>query len=95
MNMQKSLDGMLAEGLAQGCYPGAVAACGCGSQVCAISHVGEISQNGPSVDRHTRYDMASLTKVMAPTMIAFQAIEEGKLTLFDTLGFHFDNVPED
>lgn len=95
MNMQKILDGMLAEGLAQGCYPGAVAACGCGGQVCAISHVGKISQNGPDVDRHTRYDMASLTKVMAPTMIAFQAIEEGKLTLFDTLGFHFENVPED
>ena len=29
MNMQTVLDALLAEGLREGCYPGAVAACGC------------------------------------------------------------------
>lgn len=93
--MQKILDGMLARGLEQGCYPGAVAACGCRGQVCAISWVGKISQDGPATDRDTRYDMASLTKVMGPTMIALRAIEDGELTLYDTLDRYFDDVPAD
>ena len=61
MDMQKLLDSLLEKGLEQGCYPGAVAACGCRGQVSAISHVGKISLDGPMTDRHTRYDMASLT----------------------------------
>lgn len=95
MNMQKLLDALLEKGLEQGAYPGAVAACGCRGQVCAISHIGKISQDGPQTDRHTRYDMASLSKVLGPTMVALRAIEEGDLTLYDTLGMYFDGVPED
>ncbi len=95
MNMQKLLDSLLQKGLEQGCYPGAVAACGCRGQVCAISYTGKISQDGPMVDRHTRYDMASLSKVLGPTMVALRAIEEGDLTLYDTLEMYLDNVPED
>lgn len=93
--MQEILDSMLAKGLEQGCYPGAVAACGCRGQVGAISWVGKISQDGPMADRYTRYDMASLTKVLGTTMIALKAIEDGELTLYDTLGYHFGDVPED
>ena len=95
MDMQKILDGMLEKGLGQGCYPGAVAACGCRGQVYAISCAGKISQNGPLTDRHTRYDMASLTKVLGATMIALRAVEAGDLTLYDTLGMHFPDAPED
>ena len=88
MNMQNLLDRLLLEGLEQGCYPGAVAACGCRGQVCAISAVGKISQDGPLADRHTRYDMASLSKVLGPTMVALRALEDGDLTLYDTLGMY-------
>ena len=95
MNMQKLLDSLLEKGLEQGCYPGAVAACGCRGQVCAISCTGKISQDGPMTDRHTRYDMASLSKVLGPTMIALRAVEEGDLTLYDTLGMYFENAPKD
>ena len=95
MNMQKILDSLLEKGLEQGCYPGAVAACGCRGQVCAISYVGKISQDGPMTDRHTRYDMASLSKVLGPTMVALRAIEEGDLTLYDTLEMYLPDVPED
>lgn len=95
MNMQNLLDRLLLEGLEQGCYPGAVAACGCRGQVCAISAVGKISQDGPLADRHTRYDMASLSKVLGPTMVALRALEDGDLTLYDTLGMYFDHAPED
>ncbi|MBQ4157805.1 MAG: beta-lactamase family protein [Clostridia bacterium] len=95
MNMQKILDALLEEGLRDGCYPGAAAAVGCRDQVFAISHVGKISENGPAVDEATRYDMASLSKVLGPTMIALKAIEEGKLTLWDRLERFFPYAPED
>ena len=95
MNIQEKLDSMLAKGLEQGCFPGAVAACGCRGRVLAISRTGLIAQGGPPADRHTRYDMASLTKVLGPTMIALKAIENGDLTLYDTLEMHFPNVPDD
>ena len=95
MNMQKMLDALLEEGLRDGCYPGAVAACGCGDTVFAISHVGKISENGPDVNTDTRYDMASLSKIIGPTMLALRAIEDGDLTLWDKLERFFPDCPED
>ena len=95
MDMQSLLENKLLSGLESGCFPGAVAACGVGHEVLALSAVGTLSLGGEKVNRFTRYDMASLTKVLAPTMIAFQAIQDGKLTLYDTLETHFSNVPED
>ena len=95
MNMQKMLDALLEEGLRDGCYPGAVAACGCGDTVFAISHVGKISENGPDVNADTRYDMASLSKIIGPTMLALRAIEDGDLTLWDKLERFFPDCPED
>ena len=95
MNMQKILDALLEEGLRDGCYPGAAAAVGCRDQVFAISCVGKISENGPDVNAQTRYDMASLSKVLGATMLALRAIEEGKLTLWDKLERFFPDCPED
>ena len=93
--MQKLLDNLLEAGLAQGCYPGAVAACGCRDRVFAISWKGSLMDGGDEVNRATRYDMASLTKILGPTMLALQAIEEGHLTLWDTLGMYFNDLPEE
>ena len=95
MNMQKILDALLEEGLRDGCYPGAVAACGCGDTVFAISCKGKISENGPDVNVATRYDMASLSKILGPTMLTLRAIEEGELTLWDKLERFFPDCPED
>ena len=95
MNMQKILDALLEEGLRDGCYPGAAAAVGCRDQVFAISHVGKISENGPEVNADTRYDMASLSKIIGPTMLALRAIEDGDLTLYDRLDRFFPDCPED
>lgn len=95
MNMQKMLDALLEDGLHEGCYCGAVAACGCGDTVFAISHAGKISENGPEVNAETRFDMASLSKIIGPTMIALRAIEDGDLTLYDKLERFFPDCPED
>ena len=95
MELQTLLDKKLLSGLEAGCFPGAVAACGCKKEVLALSAVGKIALDGPDANRQTRYDMASLTKVLAPTMIAFQAIQDGLITLYDTLESWFEDVPED
>ncbi len=95
MNMQKLLDALLEEGLREGCYCGAAAAAGCRDRVFAISHAGKISENGPDVNALTRFDMASLSKVLGPTMLALRAIEEGELTLWDRLERFFPDCPEE
>ena len=95
MDIQTLLDTKLREGLGSGCFPGAVAACGRKDEVYALSFTGKIALGSEDVNRFTRYDMASLTKVLAPTMLAFKAIEDGRLTLYDTLGEWFEGVPED
>ena len=95
MDMQNLLDSLLSKGLQQGCFPGAIAACGDREHVYALSRVGKIAENGPEVTEETRYDMASLSKVLGTTMVAFKAIENGDIGLYDTLERFFPDVPED
>ena len=95
MDIQKLLDELLRRGLDAGCYPGAVAACGVKGKTLAVSCAGVTALGGEKVNEQTRYDMASLTKVLSPTMIAFQALESGLITLYDTLGYWFPKAPED
>ena len=95
MDMLFLLKALIEKGLADGCYPGAVAACGDRGGGLGVCSVGTLWTDGPTVDRQTRYDMASLTKVLSPTMLALRAWEEGELTLWDPLERFFDSVPED
>ncbi len=95
MDMKKILDALLEDGLREKCYSGAVAACGCKDQLFAISYTGKISENGPAVNVDTRFDIASLTKIVGPTMVALRALEEGDLTLYDRLDRFFPDCPED
>ena len=46
------------------------------------------------VEEDTLFDMASVTKILSPTMLALRFIEEGLLCLSDRVGDYFD-VPED
>lgn len=45
-----------------------------------------------AADRDTLFDLASLSKLVATTMVALRFIEEGKLLLTDTLGRYFDGL---
>ncbi|MBP3646652.1 MAG: beta-lactamase family protein [Clostridia bacterium] len=95
MDMQYLLDSLLQKGLQQGAYPGAVAACGDREHVYALSCIGKIAENGPEVTKETRYDMASLSKILGTTMVAFKALEAGDLSLYDPITRFFEDVPED
>lgn len=95
MDMTNLMRALLERGLSEGCYPGAVAACGDQGHVYALSAVGKIANDGPNATAETRYDMASLTKVLGPTMVGLRAIEDGDLTLDDPLARFFEEVPQD
>ncbi|MBQ7825857.1 MAG: beta-lactamase family protein, partial [Clostridia bacterium] len=47
------------------------------------------------VNAETRFDMASLSKIIGPTMLVLRAIEDGDLTLYDRLDRFFPDCPED
>lgn len=75
------------QGVQNGIFPSAVCAVGVKQEVLATHVAG-----GATAD--TLFDMASLTKVMSTTMVALRAIEEGFLTLDDTISRYFDAPPD-
>lgn len=95
MELQDVLRELLLQGLSEGCYPGAAAVCGDASGLLGMSAVGLTGQGGAEVTPETRYDLGSLTKVLSTSMLAFLALQEGRLTLDDTLARFFPDAPED
>ena len=102
------LETRLKDGLREGCFPSATCAIGVREQVLAQSCVGETPVPVPGaaqlpaplagavpVDSRTRYDMASLSKVIGPTLIALRAMEEGKLGLEEQVGDFFPEAPSE
>lgn len=86
---------MIDEAIARGVFPSAALAVGRGDELLFRHVAGRLSlPDGEAANVETRYDLASLTKLLAPTMIALRAIEDGLLTLDDNLGMFFD-APED
>ena len=86
----------LREGREGGCFPSAAAAVGAKDRVLGRAFTGEAPlPGGAPVDAGTRYDMASLSKVLGPTMIALRAIEDGSLSLDETVGDFFPDAPDD
>lgn len=83
---------LLEKAVADGVTPSAAAAVGVGGRLLARAVYGNarlVPEPVPAT-LDTRYDMASLTKIMAATMTALQMIEDGRLHLEDTLGAYFD-----
>ena len=55
---------------------------------------GEIPPNAVRASVSTLYDIASLSKLVSTTMIALRFLEEGRITLYDTVGRFFP-APKD
>ncbi len=92
--MKEQIHALLEEGIRSGCFPCGAAAVGCGDTLFAMEVTGRISlPDGADATLATRFDMASCTKIMGATMLALQGLEQGKLTLDDTIGRYFD-APE-
>lgn len=88
MEAFESVHRLLQQGLEQGAYPSAAAAAGIGPELYFKQTYGEC-------DTHTLFDLASVTKILSPTMIALRFLEEGKLRLTDAVGDFFPEAPAD
>ena len=81
-------------GIQEGCFPAAAAAAGVRDHVLAQAFAGEVPEpGGRPVDEHTRWDMASLSKVIGTTMVALRAMEEGQLNLNERVSDFFPEAP--
>ena len=87
---------LLDDALEKGCFPGCCFALGDrGGELCrGYGGYRSLIPEKEPMNAETLFDIASLTKILAPTMITFKLIEEGRLSLYDKLGLFFD-VPED
>ena len=82
------VDRLIRQGLEQGAYPSAALAIGIGSSIYLKKTYGNCRET-------TLFDMASLSKILGPTMIAFRFLEDGLLRLYDTVEFFFPEAPVD
>ena len=88
MEAFEQVDHLIRQGLEQGAYPSAALAIGIGSTVYLKKTYGNCTEA-------TLFDMASVSKILGPTMIAFRFLEEGLLRLYDTVETFFPDAPED
>lgn len=87
MNDLYFIQDMLKQGVQSGVFPSAVCAVGQRDTQLFACAAGDATLE-------TRYDIASLTKVLSTTMVVLRSIEEGLLTLDDTLSRYFDAPAE-
>ncbi|GHU72357.1 serine hydrolase [Clostridia bacterium] len=79
---------LLKQGVTDGVFPSATAAVGYRDERPMLFAAGDC-------DVATRFDMASVTKTIAPTPLTLRAIEDGELTLYDTVSRFFPTAPPD
>lgn len=84
----KQIEETVRQVVERGDFPSAAIGIGNMNQVYVRAAFGSTSmtEGGRPVDTGTLYDMASLTKVMATSMVAFYMIENGMLRLNDRIG---------
>ena len=79
---------LVQQGLEQGAYPCAALAVGIGPKLYLKRTYGSCTEN-------TLFDMASVTKILSPTMVALRFLEDGLLRLYDTVEVFFSDAPVD
>ena len=82
---------LLADAVGRGVIPCAAYAVGCGNEIYGSESMGYSSlfPHRETIAPDTRFDMASLTKLLSTTMVALRFVEEGKLLLSDPLSRFF------
>ncbi len=94
--MWKAVDELLLGGIAQGAFPGCAMAAGQGARVLYTGVHGSLVHDGQwEVTHTTRYDVGSLTQVMATVPLCLCALERGRISLDDPIGMWLSDVPPD
>jgi len=78
---------MLEAAVAQGVFPAAVAAWGVQDRAAHIRCAGQAHVN-------TRFDLASMSKALGPTMLTLRGLQQGDLTLCDTVADFLPAPPD-
>ena len=83
---------LIKQAIAEGAYPCAAFAVGKGDEVYTRISLGDRSiwPERKPITENTKFDMASLSKILGPTMLMLRAIEDGKVLLTDPLSRFFD-----
>ena len=79
---------LVQQGLEQGAYPCAALAVGMGPETILKRTYGGCTER-------TLFDMASVTKILSPTMVALRFLEEGLLRLCDRVADFYPDAPDD
>ncbi|WP_121743109.1 serine hydrolase domain-containing protein [Natronorubrum halophilum] len=87
-----ALRSRLESGIDQGLFDGAVVVVGSTNGVDTHLATGQRNLAGDPVTPDTKFDVASLTKVVATTTITLRLVEAGELTLSSTVGSHIDEL---
>lgn len=91
MNQNPIIRNLLTDAIDRGVVPCAAYAVGQGNEIFETESLGyrSVYPSKEDITPDTRFDMASLTKLMSTTMVALRFIEEGKLLLSDPLSRFF------
>ena len=80
VSLRDTIRGVLGRALADSAFPGAIAVVGDRNGELAEVAVGHLTWGEPAVpDRHTLWDLASLTKVVGTTTSIMRLVDEGKV----------------
>ncbi len=82
------------QGVHDGVYPGGQLAASREGQSLVSTAAGHLSAGGPATDVSVVYDLASLTKPLATSVLVGRAIEEQRCTLADPIARYVPGVPE-
>lgn len=83
---------LIKKAVEDGIIPSAALAIGCKDELYVKECFGHVSElkDAPAINSETVYDMASMSKILATTMIVFKLIDEGRFTLEDTLELYVE-----
>lgn len=94
--MWKTVDELLLQSISEGAFPGCAMAAGQGGRVLFTSVHGRLAPGSlRDVTHTTRYDIGSLTQVMATVPLVLHALECGMFSLDDPISLWLDGVPQD
>ncbi len=96
--LDSTLENLCLQGVAEGVFPGVAAAIAwrenAGQWQRLVRVAGRTRTDGEKVSRGTLFDLASLTKPLATSLILFALVDEGRLSLDDRLALFFERRDE-
>lgn len=89
--LTRTIDSIVTRSIAERCFPGCqILVARKGRIVFSKSYGHHTYEQTQAVENHHLYDMASCTKILAPTILLMRLVEQGRLSLDKPLALYFD-----